>query len=1104
MRLESDFASYVAGDTAAFTLTVINNGNKNIGAGEITATPAVPDATLSSVIADQLAAQTLGKVNKNGGVATVVFSITIPEDLLSTDTDFEAAVSYVDGKTPVDAQVSLPFEISAAHKGLACMSATDAGTRLSGFAATYDEDVLAVRYGLVNYDAATTSYTFELNVTGHMVPNDGGEDITSALSAQWGPALPGAPADAMSGSGSLAGNSPGTGEVSVALDPKGDPGAFNAYSVTLTVTDGNGNTTSRTIDLLRDRLDLSNITWVIRDDTNGNGKITQKGTDWFNDLYYDKVAADSRVPFKDAASFCAYLASAPTEEEAQMRLNRFIWDMYEPHKGIAGDYGDANIQWPKDSLSPFHHQLQSTVERMGTYTQSEAGVTHDDDYFSNLVKTAGPDLGDDNEDRTYTIDLHAETDPVATQPAVYVFMIPNPWQMFDELHAITQSGGNTAKGSILTAVDEMAYLYDIKKALIRFTDYLESQGSNAAIAITNTQHVKNAYSIVSSGGYFTTDMDGMADALAGWDVFGECEHVHWTTESLKNAINGLPTELSTWEDAEGVPINLDNVTKTVIAIGGPTENIDSDHGYKAPLDDGNTNWNNIDYLYGIRTDTGTTEVALNGRPLYSWLDRTDNQDLIKAHNPYYTSYNDPDNPAYSICTSEDALYNQFVSIYERSSHITGTTTFGVVDDVVLSDTVTDEFQVTGVTATWTSVDGTTVTSTWTPQGGTAVGKGDPNPDEITVTVHGDGTTGVSCDFGRLTGTGAADVRIDVRAKEDYLGSNNVLTNEGTPSINWSHTNTQTQATRDFRADFTQEPSANVPLLPMSATGRSNSGRVGTTFDLADHATFDSFDLFNGAYDQLNGTLTISWVEIDTDGNEVTIPDDPSYASSTYTVVDGMISGSFKLPSCSVVSDVEATRNFRLKVEYQPEDATNGMIPVSGRTVNADVTLSWINELALSILKVDADDKTPLPGVGFALYADDGDGKFDAGKDPSADVFKDAALTEKLTGDIITDASGKAAFFGLKPGTYWIQETSTVAGYHILDGALRLRIADDGRAYLTQTGGQEAEVTVEDEILAKITIENRKIPPPCPYPVPQGSRCSSSSGPPCWPCLRFSG
>ena len=1099
VTLSSDKTSYTAGETATFTITVTNASTEKEFQKVTAANIAFADPALNDAVKGQLPDSiTIGKdgkvekakKDKNTGTvtpstATQTFQVTIPADLLTVNTSLSLTVSAQQDKSVSSGVVSIPVNVKASKEGVVVASAADAGTQLNGYNAAYDQDLLKVTFGLLNYNTDATNYDYSLSVVGRKVSGGNGVDITDQLTAQWNDALPGDSAAGMSGLGSIAGSIAGAGTVSFAFDPTCELAKYNEFEVTLTVTDSNGNESSESVALERPHVDLDNFTWAFRDDTANGGYINKTGTAWFSNLYYDNVAADPRVPFSDAASLTAYLCSLKTEQEVRDALEKYIWDMLEPHVGVAGDYGDSSLGWPKDGTTPFHHQIKSDIKQMGSYSQAESGVTYTDDYFQNLKKTAGPDEGDNNTDRDYTIELQAETNPVATKPAVYILMIPTHWQTFDESHATAQKDASkaTANGGILTSVDEMANLYDVKNAIRRLATYLKEQGSNAAIAIVNTQHGGD-YSMIS-GGYYTTNMDDLIYGIDGWDSFGDCEHIHWSCNSMQAAIGQITKDLQGWTDAEDEPVDLNSVTKTVVAIGGATENATGDNGYQACLDNttnwdkdydpskDKTAWDNIDYLYGIRTVTGTTQVYQDGRPLYSWLDNKHNQSIIKGKNKYYTSIDDPDNPAYSVCTSEDAVYNKLVGIYEQSRTVTDTSEYGVIDNATISDIVTDEFDVKGVTATWTSCDGTTTTSTWTVDGGTVPGPSDSSADQISVSVNVDGSTNVSVNFGTLTGTGTIDVKIDAVAKQDYMGSNNVDTNVGTPKVNWSHTKATSQATTSYNASFAEQPSVNVPVLDMAATGGADSGRVGTAFNLRDYAEFDSRELLDGRYDQLDGTLTLSWVEVDANGNEIEVADDSSYEPVTYTVADGAIQGTFELPSCTVKLDVVGARSFKLKVSYVPEDAVNGMVPVTGKSVEAKVDLTWTDKMALSVLKVDADDQAPLAGVGFELRSDDGDGAFDVDTDKLAAVYSDAACTQMITGSVFTADTGKILFYGMTSGTYWLKETSTAAGYQLNGAAIKLRV-DGNRVYVTGEGGTEAEVTVENDV-AHITIENKKIP-----------------------------
>lgn len=1052
--ITADKESYAPGDTATFTVTLNNStgsdfnpkvkNNENV----IDLTPRLSDAALGALVGSIDPQSLTSQLSKNAST-TFTFTVQIPIEAASSSGYFNVDLSLA-GTLGKDFSSNMPQTISAPltvvrPAGVIVTSATDAGSSLNGYNSSVSDEKLVASFGLFNWSNTDSSFTYALTVTGNKA--SGPDDITSKLTPSWEPAYLSA-----DGTGTLAGDATENAVVDIPLgnfDPDQD---YESFTVSLSVTDETGKTTTQSVLIDRPAKDLSSRTWdtVYRSGT--SYKTVTITTEDFDNLYYGKVASDSRVPFSDAESFKRYLGHAKTEEEMQERFSRYIYDLFDPspkgNKDDEDDYEDRILSWPKDSTGPFHAQVSSLIKDPEEYSLADAGVTYNNQYFSDLSKTVSPDLGDANTNREYEIDLSAKADPVAKVPVAYVFMIQTSWQMFDQKHAQAQKGDGTGTdvGSILTSVESEAYLYDIKNALIRFAEYLKANGDNtAAIAITNVQHGgshsmfgPDSGSKKGGSGYFVTDADTLLAGLYGWDSFGDCEHVHYDVNMFSAAMASLPTDLANWKDADGVNI-VGEAKKAAIVIGGPTENSSGTNGYGCVI----SGLSNIDYLYAIRNDVGTTQLYQNGKPIYSWLDMAANQSLLNTWSSHGKG-------GYLVATSEDAMFQALMDIYNNTGIIRNSSKYGQVDNATITDTVTKEFDVTGATATWTSVDGTTKTYTLSA-----------NPDIFKVDVHDDGTTKVTCNYGTLKGTGTVDLKINVKAKADYLGSNNVLTNVGTPSIDFSHTKSSTSATTEYHEDFTDKPQVNVPLLDIEATGGQDTDVVNTTFDLKDYAEA-SVKAALTSYEQTNGTVQFDWVEVDENGNEIS--SDISYTPTTCTITNGVLSGDYALPSCQVTSGTPTTRHFVLKATLTPTEATNGLKPVSGKTVTAPVDLTWTNNVfSLEITKRDADNQTTLlSGVEFELRKDDEDGTY-------------SEESDALEGTPASTVDGVVSFANLTPGTYWIVETKTASGYSMLQSPLKLRITNDA-AYLTSTDGStEAPCTVTDHVI-KIAIDNHKVGP----------------------------
>ena len=818
------------------------------------------------------------------------------------------------------------------------------------------------------------------------------------------------------------------------------------YEATLTVTDKNtGKVTSKTVSFHRQKNNLESHVFSIINvgskgsyDTNLRTYKTFTGTAWFDDLYYNNVAKDDRVPFSDAQSFRNYLSALP-EDQVDAEFSKYIYDLYNTNTSLKGtDYGDAQGNWIKDGATPFHAVAKNGINNL-TYSLAEAGVTYDENYFQNLKKTATLE----GQDRSGSIKLSADAKPTELSPRVYMVRTQGSWQMFDEEHATSDDGS----GIMYKSVDSLGNYYDVKNALIRFNDFLkEKSGGSAAIALLTFSHA-GEYTMVTGNGYFSNDYDTISAGLRGWDSFGDCEHSHYSDGLLKSALGNVDNELANWKDADGEYVK-NHVKKTAIFIGGPCQPTKNDGGYGVTLDQ-DLLTKTMDNSYAIRTVTGDTSVTnADGTPLYSWLDYDTNRNIWKA-----------DGNGYYVAPSEDEIYNSLVDIFNRDSS-TDVTENGDVN-ATITDVVQKEFEVTGATATWTSAKDGTVRDV--PQ------------NSIHIVQKDDGSTEVTCDYGECRGTGTVNLKIGIKAKGDYIGGNNVLTNVDTPSLEFNHANKKTGKVTEVSKNFTDKPTVNVPLLDLAATGGEGTHKVGVLFDLADHAKADLADLLTG-YPQTNGTLKLEWVEADEQGNP--LPSQTiSFTPNEYRVENGSLNGqTIQLPSCSVNSDTVQTRYFQLKVTYTPDPATNGLPDVGSKTATAPVVLNWIDEVpvGLQVHKIDAITKDNLENVGFCLYEDNA-------CTTVAGVFTDESLVTALTSEgIKTTSDGLMSFYGLEIGKpYYLKEMNVRAGYSLSDQIWTVIAQSDSEVTVNGVAAQGNRVKPssggDEYYLATMTVENQKVP-----------------------------
>lgn len=1009
----------------------------------------VSSITVPGVGEIQFRGSGLSEEVKKDAAGTVTFTADIPR--YACGGTFPVTVTIENKKTG-SVTLSAIVTINALYNGVACLSASDGGSQLSSYQTKYDQEFVAFAFDVNNYASAASRYNWNLKLESSTSATGDFVDVSDQINPQWVGTLPGAESQGVSGEATADSHYFGTSRVKILTDAIDADRNNVAYRATLQVTDRTtGETTEHSAVVYRRVNNLATHTFKLLN-VGSKGSYaysesvydTYKGTDWFSYLYFDNAAKDPRVPFSDAESLTNYLAALP-EALVDVEFNKYVYDLYNSNSSLnkKTDYADNLAQWYKDGNTPFHAQAKNKINNV-TYSLADGGVLYDEDYFQNLTKNAQVS------GREGSISISADALPQPREPRVYLIRTQGSWQMFDMKHALSDDG----KGIMYSSIDELATYYDLKQALLRFSDFLnEKSGGSVALGFLTFSHA-GEYTMFSGNGYLCNDPATIEAGIRGWDSFGDCEHSHYSDELLTKALNNVSTELANWKDSDGTNI-FDQVSKTAIFIGGPCEPTQGTDGYAVSLPQ-DLLAANMNHTYGIQTVKGTSTVKdRQGNTIQSWLDyegdgktTTNNRDLwAKAGNGFY------------VAPSEDDIFNALVDIYNKDA-AGAVTKYGTVTASV-SDTVQKEFKVTGAKATWTSkVDGSVVNI---PE------------DKIAIVRNDDGTTTVTCNYGECKGTGTINLDIAIAAQDDYIGGNNDLTNVDVPKLSFSGKNCETGETQQFEKQFTDKPSVNVSLLDLNVAGGKGTHQVGDKFNLADHATADLKDLLTG-YPQTNGRLTLAWVEVDENGNE--LPNQTiSFVPGSYRISDGELDGAdaIALPDCEVNSDEVATRHFKLKATYVPDEPKNGLVGVDPAAAEAEVTLNWIDQkmVGVQINKVSAaEGNDPLPNVGFALYEDEGLTNL-------AGVYVDASLSQPQgSGGVLTDAEGHVAFYGLEIGKiYYLKEVKAAAGYSLSSQVWRVVAQSDSQVTVNeqvapgsmQGSGQDAYY------LAHMTVENQKVP-----------------------------
>ncbi len=672
-------------------------------------------------------------------------------------------------------------------------------------------------------------------------------------------------------------------------------------------------------------------------------------------LYYKEVAADDNVPFSDRSSLTLYLLKKYRDggndiNEAVKVWYKYYTDMMDPNMQYRStghgsqalpttkpqdyDWEDEDLQYDKDEdktySNPFHKIINGTIKGMKELLQE--GGLYKGSYFSDLLKTATADKdGDENKERNYTIDIKANADGTVSVPTVVVFQVQTSWQMFDLQHANQVNG---PKGACATVTD-MATLYDIKHAMIDFAEYMKEYGDGSVcFAVTDVEHA-GTFSMIASP-YFTNDMKNLIEGLEQWDIFGNCEHVHYTSQAYEDAVAAITkANFEDWKDGNGNSI-FENANKVAVVIGGSTENSSGKDGYGCVLPD----MTGLDCLYTIRCNSGTAY------PYLSWLDNTSMTNLVKKYNGI----------AFKDVTSREQLVSVFKAILQDIGKL------GKIDaakNVVLEDKIESEFEL---------IKGSVKLVTYDFNGNPTETEIADDDDALKITSNDDGTTTIKYNAGTVAYGGTVHLKFKVHAKDNYIGSNNVKTNVDVPTLQYQN---DIYGSGTAQMKFTDEPKVNVPVTYTIEDGGTKEVQVNTEVNLWNDLDAEKIvgktgnetgieDWASGSgnnYDQINGTVTYQWEKqkLDDDGNPVTDDNgNPVYETfgdpASVHVTNGKTDEDYPDLETKFTPTSAGEYKFRLKTVFTPDSKTDDWSGENDSQVSESVQYGYVTVTAKEQVK----------------------------------------------------------------------------------------------------------------------------------------------------------
>lgn len=125
-------------------------------------------------------------------------------------------------------------------------------------------------------------------------------------------------------------------------------------------------------------------------------------------------------------------------------------------------------------------------------------------------------------------------------------------------------------------------------------------------------------------------------------------------------------------------------------------------------------------------------------------------------------------------------------------------------------------------------------------------------------------------------------------------------------------------------------------------------------------------------------------------------------------------------------------------------------------------------LQIPVFKYTGDKKTPLAGAKFALYESETGGQaIKLIKKDETEDYRRALGTESGITVVETTSTGKFNIQGVKPGTYWLEETAAPKGYNKLAKRIKVKIDEYGSLTIDDKSRDDDNLPI-----SQVNVENK--------------------------------
>lgn len=176
-----------------------------------------------------------------------------------------------------------------------------------------------------------------------------------------------------------------------------------------------------------------------------------------------------------------------------------------------------------------------------------------------------------------------------------------------------------------------------------------------------------------------------------------------------------------------------------------------------------------------------------------------------------------------------------------------------------------------------------------------------------------------------------------------------------------------------------------------------------------------------------------------------------------------------LKTINDTTKIEVTYSATLNGDAEIHDNNDNTTHLTyGEKNNTTTSTTHTITYGINVLKYTGDTTNTLPNAKFSLYDAETNGNiYKLVQKTDTTNYRLAMTGEDGITEITTNNTGKFSIQGLKPGTYWLEETAAPKGYNKLAKRIKVVINDDGTLIVDDKDRDE-----NNSLINQVNVENK--------------------------------